>query len=120
MSLLLYDNAGSSNAMKVRMLLAELGEEYERCRVPLARPRPDWYLERYRFGTIPFLEEGDLVLGESNAILRYLARSRGRSDPYPHDPAARARVDWALDASSTQIRRGLFPAESIGLMHADL
>lgn len=120
MSLLLYDNAGSSNAMKVRMLLAELGEEYERRRVPLARPRPDWYLERYRFGTIPFLQEGDLELGESNAILRYLARSRGRADLYPTDPAARARVDWALDAWSTQIRGGLFPAENLALMHADI
>jgi glutathione S-transferase len=120
MTLVLYDNAGSSNAMKVRMLLAEIGEPYERVRVPLSRPRPDWYLERYRFGTIPFLEDGDLRLGESNAILRYLARSRERTDLYPSAPQARARVDWALDAWSTQIRGGLFPAESIGLMHADL
>jgi glutathione S-transferase len=119
-SLVLYDNPASSNAMKVRMLLAEIGEEYERVPVPLARPRPDWYLERYAFGTIPFLEEGDLALGESNAILRYLARSRKRADLYPTDPPTRARVDWALDAWSTQIRGGLFSAERIGLMHADL
>jgi glutathione S-transferase len=115
----LYDNGASSNAMKVRMLLAELGEAYERRRVPLARPRPDWYVERYRFGTVPFLEDGALKLGESNAILRYLAQSRGRTDLYPAEPRVRARVDWALDAWSTQIRGGLFPAEQIGLMHTD-
>jgi glutathione S-transferase len=120
MTLVLYDNPASSNAMKVRMLLAELGEQYERVRVPLVRPRPDWYLERYRFGTIPFIQDGELQLGESNAILRYLARSRGRDDLYPRDAAARARVDWALDAWSTQIRGGLFPAENLGLMHADM
>jgi glutathione S-transferase len=120
LSLVLYDNAGSSNAMKVRMLLAEIGEDYERVRVPLPRPRPDWYLERYPFGTIPFLEDGQMRLGESNAILRYLARSRDRSDLYPAEPPKRARVEWALDAWSTQIRGGLFPAESIGLMHADM
>jgi glutathione S-transferase len=106
--------------MKVRMLLAEIGEPYERVRVPLPRPRPGWYLERYAFGTIPFLEDGAVRMGESNAILRYLARSRGRTDLYPSSPSDRARVDWALDAWSTQIRGGLFPAERIGLMHGDM
>jgi glutathione S-transferase len=119
-SLVLYDNAGSSNAMKVRMLLAELGAAYERVRVPLPRPRPDSYVQRYPFGTIPFLEDGDVAVGESNVILRYLARSRGRADLYPHEAAARARVDWALDAWSTQIRGGLIAAERIGLMHGDM
>jgi glutathione S-transferase len=119
LSLVLYDNPTSSNALKVRFLLAELGLEYERVTVPLARPRPDWYLQRYPFGTIPFLEDGDLRLGESNAILRYLANRERRTDLYPDEPAARARVDWALDAWSTQIRGGLFPAERVGLMRGD-
>jgi glutathione S-transferase len=120
MALTLYDNPASSNAMKVRFLLAELGLAYERRHVPLARPRPDWYLERYPFGTIPFLEDGELALGESNAILRYLANREGATDLYPSQPAARARVDWALDAWSTQFRGGFFPAESVGLMHAPM
>jgi len=119
MALLLYDNPASSNAMKVRFLLAELGLEYDRRTVPLARPRPDWYLERYPFGTIPFLEDGGFELGESNAILRYLANREGRTDLYPAETAARARVDWALDAWSTQFRGGFFPAENLGLMHRD-
>ena len=119
MGIVLYDNPASSNAMKVRFLLAELGLAYERRHVPLGRPRPDWYLARYPFGTIPFLEDGDLELGESNAILRYFANREGRTDLYPAEPAARAAVDWALDAWSTQFRGGLFPAERIGLMHGD-
>jgi glutathione S-transferase len=119
-SLVLYDNPASSNAQKVRMLLAEIGEEYERVRVPLPRPRPDWYVQRYPFGTIPFLVDGDLELGESNAILRYLAQSRDRNDLYPAEAPARARIEWALDAWSTQIRGALFPAERIGLMHGDM
>jgi glutathione S-transferase len=118
--IVLYDHPASSNAMKVRFLLAELGLEYERRNVSLKRPRPDWYLARYPFGTIPFFEDGDLRLGESNAILRYLANREGRTDLYPAEPAARAAVDWALDAWSTQFRGALFPAESIGLMHVDI
>src|SRR5690242_17436483 len=120
MGLLLYDNPASSNAMKVRFLLAELGLEYGRKHVPLARPRPDWYVARYPFGTVPFLEDGDFELGESNAILRYLANREGRTDLYPAEPAERARVDWALDAWSTQFRGAFFPAERIGIMHRDI
>ena len=120
MSLVLYSNPASSNAMKVRFLLAELGLDYERELVPLARPRPDWYVEIYPFGTIPFLRDGDLELGESNAMLRYLADREGRADLYPREARERARVDWALDAWSTQFRGALFPAERIGLMATDL
>ena len=83
MSLVLYTNPASSNAMKVRFLLAELGLEYERKHVPIGRPRPDWYVEIYPFGTIPFMRDGDLELGESNAMLRYLANREGRTDLYP-------------------------------------
>ncbi|HEY3765699.1 MAG TPA: glutathione S-transferase family protein [Gaiellales bacterium] len=119
MGILLYDNPVSSNAMKVRFLLAELGLEYERTHVPLSHPRPDWYLARYPFGTVPFLVDGDHELGESNAILRYLANREGRTDLYPAAPLERAAVDWGLDAWSTQFRGTFFPAERIGLMHGD-
>jgi glutathione S-transferase len=119
-SIVLYSNPASSNAMKVRFLLAELGLDYEREHVPLARPRPDWYLEIYPFGTIPFMRDGDVELGESNAMLRYLANREGRTDLYPTDPVQRARVDWALDAWSTQFRGAFFPAERIALMAIDL
>ena len=120
MALVLYDNPASSNAMKVRFLLAELGLEYERRHVGLARPRPDWYVALYPFGTIPFLEDGGVGLGESNTILRYLANRERRIDLYPAEPAGRARVDWALDAWSTQFRGALLGAERVGLMHGDL
>jgi glutathione S-transferase len=120
MALVLYDNPASSNAMKVRFLLAELGLDYERRRVPLPQPRPDWYVERYPFATIPFLEDGEMALGESNAILRYLANREGRTDLYPAEPAARARVDWGLDAWSTQFRGAFVPAERVALWSVDL
>ena len=90
MTIVLYDNPVSSNAMKVRFLLAELDLDYERRHVPIGRPRPDWYLERYPFGTIPFMQDGEFELGESNAILRYLANREGRDRSLP-GRAARAR-----------------------------
>jgi glutathione S-transferase len=111
----LYDHPNSSNALKVRFLLAELGLDYERVRVPIERPRPDWYAEVNPLIGIPSLRDGDLVLSESNAILRYLANREGRDDLYPVEPAARARVDMMLDRFSLTLRPALFQVEAAAL-----
>jgi glutathione S-transferase len=104
----LYDNAASSNAQKVRFLLAELGLAYDRREVPFARPRPEWYLAVNPRGLIPALGDGDLVLSESNAILRYLAARERRDDLYPMDDlVARARIDEFLDRLVTGLRGAL-------------
>jgi glutathione S-transferase len=102
--LLLYDCSTSSNALKVRFALAELGLRYERVPVPIARPRPSWYLERNPIGLIPSLSDDGWLLSESHAILRYLAAREGREDLYPVDLADRARVDEFLDRFATFFR----------------
>lgn len=111
MALTLYDNAISSNALKARFLLAELELEYERVDVPLARPRPEWYLALNPVGGVPTLVDGELVLPESNTILRYLAEREGRSDLYPGELRARARVDRLLDTWSTFVRPSSYALE---------
>lgn len=113
--LLLYDHPYSSNALKVRFALAELGLPYEKRHVPLERPRPDWYVAVNPFGRIPTLVDGDLVLPESNAIVRYLVAREGRDDLYPADLRLRARIDHAIDAWSTLVRPALFALESAAL-----
>ncbi len=117
MSLTLYSAPGSGNALKVRFLLAELGLGYECTDVPMARPRPDWYLALNPVGGVPTLVDDDLVLPESNAILRYLAARESRSDLYPTTLPERARVDRLLDTWSTAVRPASFPLEiASGLM----
>jgi glutathione S-transferase len=108
-ALTLYDFPTSGNARKVRLLLAELGLEFEHVPVPRPRPRPDWYLEVNPFGGVPAIRDGDLVLAESQAILRYLAAREGRDDLYPSEPVARARVDCALDAWTTTVFPQIMP-----------
>jgi glutathione S-transferase len=117
--LTLYDNPVSSNALKVRFLLAELGLEYERRYVPFARPRPEWLTSFHPLGTIPAIDDGRVRLAESNAILRYMAHRERRYDLYPEDPADRAPVDWALDTWSTEIRPGLYALEMAALFYSD-
>ena len=115
MALILYDNPTSSNALKVRFLLCELGLEYERRIVPYDQPRPDWYLAINPMGGIPTLDDDGLVVSESNAILRYLATREGRDDLYPPAMGDRARVDTLLDRWSLTFRPAFFRHEAAAL-----
>jgi glutathione S-transferase len=102
--LVLHANPHSSNAQKVRFLLAELALPYELREVPFGLERPDWHLAVNPLGGIPALVDGDLQLAESQAILRYLAAREGRDDLYPAALRDRARVDWILDAIASSLR----------------
>lgn len=109
--LVLYDNPGSSNALKVRFLLEELGTPARTVEIPLGDTRPDWYRDIHPFGTVPALVDGDVTLVESNTILRYLADRASRTDLAPREPVARARVDQMLDALSLAVRPVLWDLE---------
>jgi len=113
--LVLYDAPASSNALKVRFCLAELGCAYERREVPLARPRPAEYLAVNPLGLIPALDDGGFVVTESHTILRYLALRQGRDDLYPSATRDRARVDEFLDRFATSIRGAFFRVEAAAL-----
>ncbi len=115
MGLLLYDNPVSSNALKARLMLAELGLDHERRTVPFDLPRPDWYLAVNPVGGIPTLDDDGFVVSESNTILRYLAAREGRDDLYPSDPRARALVDELLDRWSLTFRPAFFRYEAPAL-----
>ena len=61
------------------------------------KPVDEHYLEICPGRTVPCMEDGDLVITESVAILIYLATENGLEDPwYPSDVFARARVDRFL------------------------
>lgn len=115
MTLVLHDNPRSSNALKVRFLLAALGLEYERREVPLTRPRPEEYVALNPVGGVPTLVDGDFVLAESHAILRYLAQREGRDDLYPPALHERSRVDEFLDRWHTALRPAFFRHEAPAL-----
>ncbi len=113
--MLLYDNPVSSNALKVRFLLAELGLAYDRREVPIPRPRPGSYVAVNPFAGVPTLDDDGFVLTESNAILRYLALREKREDLYPADPRGHARVDELLDRFALTVRPSFFKHEAAAL-----
>lgn len=88
----------SSNVQVVMWAIAELGLTHERIDWGGAfggNDDPD-YRARNPNGLIPTIKDGELVLWESQAILRYLGARYGDEAFWPSDPANRAPIDmWA-------------------------
>ena len=88
----LYDNLSSGNAYKVRLLLHQLGKEFERIEKDIDRgeTRTPEFLRINPNGRVPVLEvEPGVHLAESNAIIWYLAEGTAY---LPGDRLDRARV----------------------------
>jgi len=113
--LVLYDHPKSTNALKVRLLLAELGVDARRVEIPLDEERPPEYAELHPFGLIPTLVDGGLVVTESNTALRYLAERAERWDLRGEGPRERARIDTLLDSLSLEVRPSLWGVEELVL-----
>ena len=97
----------SSNVQKVMWLVAELELPHERIDVggPFGKLNSPEYRRLNPHGKIPVLEDGELVIWESHAILRYLAARYGAARFWPEDPAERATADqWVEWAQTTLLR----------------
>lgn len=112
-ALVLYDDVDSTNAIKVRFLLEELGLPARKVPVALGEARPADYLQLHPFGLVPTLVDGDLVVTESNTALRYLAERAGRADLRGEDARRRARIDMLLDSLSLEVRPALWAVEEV-------
>jgi glutathione S-transferase len=93
----LYDYAASPNCHKVRILLAQLGQEYERVPIDIfgGDTLEPGYFEKNPGLTTPVLEiEPGVYLPESGAILLYLAEG---TELLPDDRVERAGVHrWMM------------------------
>ncbi|MDJ0825508.1 MAG: glutathione S-transferase family protein [Rhodobacter sp.] len=96
--LTVYGRATSSNVQLVMWAIGELGLAHERLDYGHVHGGldTDAYRAMNPHALVPTLKDGDLVVWESCAILRYLAARYGSEAFWPAEPAARARVDmWA-------------------------
>jgi glutathione S-transferase len=103
---ILWGRATSSNVMKVIWLLEELHLPYERRDVggPFGQTDRPEYRAMNPTGLVPTWQEGDFVLWESNAILRYIASGLSEDTPlWPRDLRARASIDRWLDCQQTRL-----------------
>ena len=96
----IWGRANSVNVQKVLWCAHEIDLECNRIDAGMAFGHNDQphYLSMNPNGRIPTLVEGDFVLWESNAIMRYLMLAHGRSSTlYPSAPKLRAGIERWLD-----------------------
>lgn len=95
----IWGRANSVNVQKVLWCCDELGIPFERIDAGMAFGQVDTpaYRAMNPNGRVPTLVDGDVVLWESNAIMRYLALRQGETPLYPAGAAPRARVERWLD-----------------------
>ncbi|MEM7523454.1 MAG: glutathione S-transferase N-terminal domain-containing protein [Pseudomonadota bacterium] len=110
MTVRIWGRATSINVQKALWLCGEIELSVERVDLGGAFGGLDTadYLAMNPNGRVPTLQDGDLILWESNAILRHLARTRA-----PHllggSDAERAQVDMWLDWQQTTLWAQLRP-----------
>ncbi len=105
----LYHHPLSQHARRVVALLEEARLPYALEPVALERREhlSPAFLRINPNHQVPALVDGDLVLTESNAILRYLCCKHALEDFYPSDLQARARTEQWLDWNQTRLGRNV-------------
>lgn len=96
---ILHQNSFSFYSRRVIALLEEEGIAYEARLFNLmaGEHKSEAFIRLNPNGQVPVLEDGDFVLAESNAILRYLCDREGLEGWYPAEAQARALIDQWLD-----------------------
>ena len=104
----LYHHPLSGHSHRARLFCSLLGIEVELAEVDLAEGehKSADYLKLNRFGQVPLLNDGGVLVPDSNAIMIYLAKKFDRTDWLPEDPAGAAAVQRWLSVAAGQIAFG--------------
>ncbi len=104
--LTVWGRRNSVNVQKVMWLVGELGLTYQH--IPAGGPFGRLDEPNFRalnpHGRVPLIQDGDLAVWESHAILRYLAAQYGEGRFWSADAAARSKIDGWMDWSQTTLQ----------------
>ncbi len=108
----IWGRLNSVNVQKVVFAAREAGVAFERIEAggPFGIVKTPEYQAKNPNGLIPLLEDGDFVLWESNAIVRYLCAKYAHATLYPEPLAARADADRWMDWQATTLQPAMGPA----------
>ena len=112
----LYDAPSSGNCHKARMMLSFLGLDYDKVLIvlPKAEQKSVDHLARHPLGKVPALEDGDVTVWDSQAILVYLARKYDLANRWlPVEPAGQAHVTQWLSFAAKEMWDGAAAARAI-------
>jgi glutathione S-transferase len=114
--MLTVHHLGISQSERIHWLCEELGVPYEFSkydRDPVTRLAPAEYKALHPFGTAPVITDGDLVLGESGAIMDYIIHRHGggRLAVTPDSPDYADYLFWYHFANGS-----LMPSGMVGII----
>jgi glutathione S-transferase len=105
----LYSYFISGHAHRVELFLSLLGLPFEKREIDLVRGdnKTSGFLAMNPLGQVPVIEDGDVTLFDSNAILVYLAQRYDTSGRWlPRDPLGAACVQQWLSLAAGQLAMG--------------
>lgn len=97
----------SANVQKVMWTLGELGLPYQRIDVGGSFGYPPDYPNPVK--VVPTIRDGNLVVWESNACVRYLALTYGKGTLWPNDVEQLATSDMWMEWQRSDISNAYFP-----------
>jgi glutathione S-transferase len=97
----------SANVQKVMWTLGELDLPYERQDVGGSFGYPSDYPNPNQ--VVPTINDNGLIVWESGACVRYLARTYGSGSLWPEDPAQLAHADMWMEWHRSDIANAFFP-----------
>jgi glutathione S-transferase len=113
--------SGHSHRAELMLSLLGLRAELVNVNLPKGEHKQPAFLAKNSFGQVPVLEDGPLTLGDSNAIIVYLAERYDQSERYyPGDPARRGQVQRWLSVAAGQLAAGPGAARLVRVFNAPL
>lgn len=107
MTRILHGTGLSGHAHRVKLFLHLLDLTYESVDCPADVRNTPAFRAMNPLGQIPVLQDGDVVLADSNAILVYLAKRYAPGSAWlPEDPVGAARVQRWLSQAAGEIMYG--------------
>src|ERR1700677_1788302 len=101
-----WGSTSAANVQKVTWFLEEIAQPFVARGIGYAGSDPidEVYLKVRGGEASPILKDGELVLWEGNAVIRYLAETYAPGRFYPAALAARAEADRLMDYQLSTIR----------------
>ncbi|KFC74620.1 putative glutathione S-transferase GstA-like protein [Bosea sp. LC85] len=103
----LHSTPLSGHGHRVELLLRALGLEYRFVSAPADVRRSEAFLALNPLGQIPVLQDGALMLADSNAIMVYLVKRYAPDSAWlPSEPLAAAQVQRWLSIAAGEVMHG--------------
>ncbi len=110
--------SGHSHRVELFLSLLDLPYEFIYVDLPNQAQKEAAFLARNPRGQVPVIEDGDVTLYDSTAILVYLAKRYGNSGWLPDDATNAAKVQQFLSLASGEVLEGPGKARLVKLFNA--